>query len=171
MDECACEAGLCAVTQISNAANIADVRRLWFIVPTEFLQRLFANPDFAAHLLAQLHRTVDDSQTYFGGEAFARFSAYHGGVMLSDGVVTVLFTVGQDGVKLVNIGIRTATLVLLHCEDLPPHLVQTLAALFPAIVIEGRHEPHNLKWVLQLLVDWFWEHRGARKRLCMLAAS
>lgn len=70
----------------------------------------------------------------------------------------MLVSLGGDGVQLLNWGSRTATVIALKCEDLPPHLIQTGRAVSPLIVIEGPSEPSTLNHVLQNTAAFLEQH-------------
>jgi hypothetical protein len=80
------------------------------------------------------------------------------GALTNSDILTVLLTLGGDGVQLVNWGSRTATVIGLKCEDLPPDLVQKGLAVKPLLVIEGPQEPSVLNHALQAAADFFTEH-------------
>lgn len=128
------------------------------------MARMFADPVLAPHLLDPKHRTVSDDQTFWGSPEFRELDEHLGNVLTrqegQDGIMHVLVSLGMDGVQLLNWGSRTATVAGIKVEDLPAHLSQTKAAVFPVMVIEGVQEPHNIQPALQLIVDFFHDHRG-----------
>ena len=65
---------------------------------------------------------------------------------------------------LLNWGKRTATVIGLKLEDLPPHLVQTGEAVAPLIVIEGPNEPANMQYVNDLVVEFFLDYVPSQDR-------
>ena len=119
------------------------------------MRRLAANPKLLEHIESQQHRTTTDTETFWGSQQFKNLDADSAGALTSAEWRTVLFSLGGDGVDLVNWGNRTATVLGLKLEDLPSHRVQTGAAVAPLIVIEGPKEPSNMRHVNDLVVDVF----------------
>lgn len=71
---------------------------------------------------------------------------------------TLMLSLGGDGVQLLNLGSRTATVIGLKCEDLRRDLVQKAFAVVLIMVIEGRQEPSILKHALGRLAAVSVEH-------------
>jgi hypothetical protein len=134
------------------------------------IRPFFGHPKLAPHLINQLHRTTDDPQTFCGSPAFKQLDQDLDGALANSDILTVLVSLGMDGVQILNWGSRTLTVIGIKCEDLPPHLVQSNLAICPTIVIEGKHEPHMLGDVLKLLVKFFLKHSNVHpsswRRVC-----
>ena len=144
------------------------VCRLWFFSPLLFINRLMADPKLAPHLYKQRHRTYNDDQSFWGSPAFQHLNSALGGrlTQTDSPFKTLVFGIGIDGVQLLNWGSRTATVVGLKCEDLPPSLAFKNSATFPVMIIEGKQEPHVMNHALQLVIDFFKKHRGAKACFC-----
>jgi hypothetical protein len=122
------------------------------------LQRLLADPVTGSHILSRSAQTTDDPSTFHGSEAFKQLDADCAGALTREDIHSVLLSIGGDGVQLLNWGCRTATVIGLKCEGLPPALVQKGIAIKPLVVIEGPQEPSVLNHVLQGAASFFLEH-------------
>jgi hypothetical protein len=80
------------------------------------------------------------------------------GALSNSAILTILLTLGGDGVQLVNWGSRTATVIGVKCEDLPPDLVQKGLAVKQLLVIEGPQELSVLNHALQAVADFLKQH-------------
>jgi hypothetical protein len=134
------------------------VCRLWTFGVEATIRRLLADPEIRSFFLSKAHRTTGDSATFWGSPQFAQLNKDCAGVFDSLVRHAVLFSIGGDGVNIVNWGSRTATVIALKLEDLPDHLVQKGLAVAPLFVIEGPQEPSNLEHVYALAVPYFKEH-------------
>jgi hypothetical protein len=131
--------------------------RFWSFGIDQCVRRLLADPATAPHILSKRARTTSDAASFYGSEAFQLLDADCAGALTREEVPTVLLSLGGDGVQLLNWGSRTATVVGIKCEDLPPELVQKGMAVKPLLVIEGHQEPsvlnHALKGAAQFLLS------------------
>jgi hypothetical protein len=132
--------------------------RFWYFGVDQCLRRLLADPVTGPHILSKTARTPDDPSTFHGSEAFRLLDADCAGALTRRDIHTVLLSIGGDGVQLLNWGCRTATVIGMKCEDLPPELVQKGVAIKPLMVIEGPQEPSVLNHALQGAASFFVEH-------------
>lgn len=131
---------------------------MWILGPEEAINKFLNDPDLRRAIESQEHRTTDDRETFWGSPAFQELNAACGGKLTDKTVKSIIISVGGDGVQLLNWGTRTATVIAVKCDDLPPHLAHTGLAVAPLIVIEGPHEPSNLNPVLKETVDFLLKH-------------
>jgi hypothetical protein len=117
-----------------------------------------ADPLTARSILARSARSTPDVGSFFNSEAYKTLDADCAGALSNSAILTILLTLGGDGVQLVNWGSRTATVIGVKCEDLPPDLVQKGLAVKPLLVIEGPQEPSVLNHALQAVADFFKQH-------------
>jgi hypothetical protein len=136
--------------------------RMWCFGVGEALQRLVANPEVLHHLKARTARTDKELGTFFNSPQYRQLNWDTGGALDNHELITVLLSIGGDGVQLLNWGNRTATVIGLKCEDLPPNLVQKGLAVMPLIVVEGVQEPAVLNHVLEPVADFFVKHAPFR---------
>jgi hypothetical protein len=99
-----------------------------------------------------------DRATFWGSDAFKQLDTDCAHALSSKGTKSVVLSIGGDGVQLLNWGSRTATVVGLKCEDLPPHLALKGKAVRPLLVMEGPQEPSVLNHALQPAADFFVKH-------------
>ena len=146
-----------------GALSFTSLCRGWYFPLAEILQRLFANPTLAPHMVNQQHRTVGDPESFWGSPAFKGLCEDAGQVMAhpGDDAVCLLMSGGIDGVQLLTFGKRTATVLPLRVEDLPGHLVAKDIAVVTSMIIEGKHEPHELNDALDLPVSDYGKHLRA----------
>lgn len=124
------------------------------------LAKFLEDPEIRNHIKSRAHRTTDDPSTFFGSQHFKDLDEDCCGILTQADAAahTILVGLGGDGVQLLNWGARTATVIALKCEDLPPHLIQTGRAASPLLIIEGPSEPSNLNHVLQHTVGFLVQH-------------
>jgi hypothetical protein len=140
------------------AKNLPCWYRFWYFGVEQCLDRLMADPVTAKHILARSARTTTDVGSFFLSKAYRLLDGDCAGALSNSNVITVLLTLGGDGVQLVNWGSRTATVIGLKCEDLPPDLVQRGQAVKPLLVIEGPQEPSVLNHALQPVAEFLHQH-------------
>jgi hypothetical protein len=109
-------------------------------------------------ILLKKGRSTADRSTFWGSDAFKQLDADCAHALSKDGTNSVVLTIGGDGVQLLNWGSRTATVVGLKCEGLPPHLALKGMAVRPLLVMEGPQEPSVLNHALQPAADFFVKH-------------
>lgn len=131
---------------------------MWDLGVERALHKFLEDPDVRALVKAKNHRTVDDSSTFYGSDQFKKLDADCAGALTNDDMLTILISIGGDGVQLLNWGKRTATVIAIKCEDLPPHLVQSAKAVTPIMIIEGPQEPGNLNHILMKTIDFLVLH-------------
>lgn len=131
---------------------------MWYLGPEAAIRKFLSDPVIREHLENQEHRTTEDEESFWGSKAFQELNAACGGVLTQKAIKSIIISIGGDGVQLLNWGSRTATVIAIKCEDLPPHLVQTGHAVAPLLIIEGPHEPQNLNPVLGQTVDFLLKH-------------
>lgn len=127
--------------------------RGWYIPVEEIVQQWCSNPIFGQHILEQKHRTIDDSETFFGSPAYRQLDCDLGGALSNPNMRTLLLAGGLDGVQLLTFGKRTATIYGIKLVELPPELVQTADAVKVCIIVEGRHEPHRLNSIFRRFIS------------------
>lgn len=134
--------------------------RYWDLGIHNALAKFLEDPEIREHIKSRAHRTTDDHCTYFGSPSFATLNSDCAGILtqVDAPANTMLVSLGGDGVQLLNWGARTATVIALKCEDLPPHLIQTGRAVSPLIIIEGPSEPSTLNHVLQNTASFLVDH-------------
>lgn len=135
---------------------------MWDLGIERAMGQFLEDPEIRKCLKDKLHRTTDDPGTFYGSPAYKDLDEDCAGALTMHHVLTMLISIGGDGVQLLNWGKRTATVIALKCEDLPIHLVQTARAVAPLIIIEGPTEPGNLNSILQRTVDFLCEHAPSR---------
>ena len=131
---------------------------MWDFRVGEVVRGLLSDPEVRMHYLSKAHRTTGDDMTFWGSEQFRQLNADCAGVFDDELLHAVLVSIGGDGVNIQNWGSRTATVIGLKLEDLPPHLVQKGLAVAPLFIIEGPKEPAVLQNVYKLVVDFFAKH-------------
>jgi hypothetical protein len=90
-----------------------------------------ADPLTARSILARSSRSTPDAGSFFSSPEYKLLDADCAGALSNSAILTVLLTLGSDGVQLVNWGSRTATVIGVKFEDLPPDLVQKGLAVKP----------------------------------------
>jgi hypothetical protein len=132
--------------------------RYWYFGVEQCIDRLMADPATGKHILLRSARSTPDTGSYFNSPAYKMLNEDCAGALSQSNICTVLLTLGGDGVQLVNWGSRTATVVGLKCEDMPPELAQKGQAVKPLLVIEGPQEPSVLNHALQAVAKFFHQH-------------
>lgn len=130
----------------------------------QVMDKFLSDPDIHDALVNKAHRTVDDKASFYGSSAFKLLDKDCAYALTKEGVKTMLISIGGDGVQLLNWGNRTATVIAVKLEDLPPHLVQTGQAVAPLVVIEGPQEPSVLNAVLRSAVTFLCDHAPSTDR-------
>lgn len=137
---------------------------------------MFADPKFRLLYDNGRCRKYDDNTTYFGSEAFRRYDGKALGRVgpgRPQGVLpTIMLQVGGDGVSLLNFGNRTATVIGIRCEELPPEASQSNLAWRPVIVVEGPKETTALNGIMANTIRQLQEHgpvamQGAQVPICI----
>jgi hypothetical protein len=105
--------------------------RYWDFGVQQCLDRLMADPLTARSILARSSRSTPDAGSFFSSPEYKLLDADCAGALSNSAILTVLLTLGGDGVQLVNWGSRTATVIGVKFEDLPPDLVQKGLAVKP----------------------------------------
>lgn len=142
----------------------ADARdtacRYWDLGIHNAIAKFLEDPEIREHIKSRAHRTTDDPASFFGSPHFKELNEDCAGILtqVDAAANTMLVSLGGDGVQLLNWGARTATVIALKCEDLPPHLSQTGRAVSPLIIIEGPTEPSNLNHVLKNTASFLVQH-------------
>lgn len=145
--------------------------RMWYFDVESSLRRLLSDPEVRHHIQQRTARRHGDPSSFFASEAFRMLDDDCAHALTDEQVLSIVLSLGGDGVQLLNWGARTATVIGLKCEDLPPHLVQTGRAVLPLAVVEGPQEPAVLKHILAPAAQFFLKHapssnrKGARSRL------
>lgn len=135
---------------------------MWDLGIESAMAKFLEDPEIRQCIKDKLHRTTADPQTYYGSQAFKNLNDDCAGALMMHNVLTMLISIGGDGVQLLNWGKRTATVIAVKCEDLPMHIVQTARAVAPLIIIEGPTEPGTLDHILKHTVDFLCDHAPSR---------
>lgn len=131
---------------------------MWYFDVESSLRRLLSDPEVRRHILARTARRTEDPTSFFASEAYRLLDEDCAKILSDEQVLSIVLSLGGDGVQLLNWGTRTATVIGLKCEDLPPHLVQTGRAVLPLVVVEGPKEPAVLKHILAPAAKFFAKH-------------
>lgn len=121
---------------------------------------MFADPTFRS--LYEKGRNYTDPASYFASNAFRAFDGDCHGRVGPDRPInvhrTVMLQFGGDGVSLLNFGQRTATVIGVRCEELPPEFGHSRLAWRPVIVVEGPKEPSNLSGIMARTIQALQAH-------------
>lgn len=131
---------------------------MWDLGIERAMKKFLEDPEIRQCIKEKLHRTVNDPSSFYGSPAFKDLNDDCAGALMMANVLTMLISIGGDGVQLLNWGTRTATVISMKCEDLPMHLVQTGRAVTPIIIIEGPTEPATLDHILRGTADFLGAH-------------
>lgn len=134
--------------------------RYWDLGIENAISKFLEDPEIRAHVKSRAHRSTHDPSSFYGSQNFQDLDTDCAGILTQENPTanTMLISLGGDGVQLLNWGARTATVIALKCEDLPPHLIQTARAVSPLIIIEGPSEPSILDHVLRKTVTFLHNH-------------
>jgi hypothetical protein len=132
--------------------------RAWYFGVQRCLRRLLSDPDNLEDVCNRSARTTNDSATFYGSPQYKQLNIDCGGALDNKKYLTLLLSLGGDGVQLLNWGCRTATVIGLKCEDLCPERVQSGRAVVPLMVIEGPQEPSVLNHALAKAAAFFLQH-------------
>lgn len=124
------------------------------------MKSMFQNPRFREQY--RKGRRYHDAASYFCSDAFREYdraSGFRVGQQRPQGFPpTCMIQVGGDGVSLLNFGQRTATIIGVRCEELPPESGSTMMAWRPVIIIEGPLETTVLHEILHDMVQLLCQH-------------
>jgi hypothetical protein len=132
--------------------------RAWNFGVDRCLRRLLSDPDILEDVRKRSARTTQDSATFYGSPQYKQLNTDCAGALQDPKYLTLLLSIGGDGVQLLNWGCRTATVIGLKCEDLRPERIQTGRAVVPLMVIEGPQEPSVLNHALEETAAFFLKH-------------